>query len=226
MIYWFLYEPLKPSIKLVRLPFEWEVLTPVLITVAVISVVPWLNNAVEIIKQFAEHQLNLWLNKLNWKKMVTEAQYQKLVDEVAQLKEKQHQLVNDNIKAQESEIQAKKELLSSQAEVNLNLKKLSDLEREKTALSTKLFEVEKCRAVLGDELGPLKKKVEEIEKVIRDSMGELSELEFDSSDRSYAWLNQLTKRYKYIISIIDEKEAKWRFNQAIYELEKKKINNK
>lgn len=140
VIYWFLYEPLKPSLKLVRIPFEWGVGWPILITVAVITVVPWINNAVEIIKQYAEHNLNLWLHKLKWKKMVTEVEYQKLVDEVAQLKEKQHKLINDNVAAQDNENQAKEDLLQSQEQISTHIESLSEFEVEKTKLTTLLSE--------------------------------------------------------------------------------------
>ncbi len=49
LIYWFLYEPLKPSMKLIQLPFDWFYLEPLGLTFLIITVVPWVNNLVELL---------------------------------------------------------------------------------------------------------------------------------------------------------------------------------
>lgn len=130
LIYWFLYEPLKPSIKFNEVPFEWGVMFPALITFVVIVIAPWLNNLVEIIKQYAEHRLNIWLHEFGWKKMVADTEYQKVVDEVAALKKEKHTLINDNTEAQERENKAKEDLLSAQKQVNEQLNRLTGIEEE------------------------------------------------------------------------------------------------
>ncbi|MBH0034610.1 hypothetical protein I6F43_07935 [Pseudoalteromonas sp. NZS71_1] len=204
LIFWFLYEPLKPSIKFVRIPFEWEVLFPVLITVVVICVVPWLNNVVEVIKQFAEHQLNLWLHRLNWKKMVTESQYQKLEDEVVQLKEKQHQLINDNVTAQENENQAKEELLSSKAEISSKLEKLSELEDERKTLLFRVEGSETVRTVLEKKLGYVNEKLEKIKdksniqlKILEDARPGLDGNTFELANHIHHECSEILRLIEY-----------------------------
>tara|TARA_B100001063_G_C16731130_1_gene539360 strand:+ start:345 stop:1118 length:774 start_codon:yes stop_codon:yes gene_type:complete len=222
VIYWFLYEPLKPSLKLVRIPFEWGVWWPILITVVVITVVPWINNAVEIIKQYAEHNLNLWLHKLKWKKMVTEAEYQKLVDEVVQLKDRQHKLVNDNSKAQASEQEAKEALISVQEDNNKNLSLLSKLEGEKADYSTNLQDAEKDNKRLSAKVSKLEKQINEIEQETFENINELKDVHFDPTNTSSRLLERLYRSNQYVKSILTGDEAEWRLHKILNKAGKNK----
>lgn len=151
VIYWFLYEPLKPSIKFERIPYEWTFWVPLILTFVVTLVTPWLNNLVEIIKQFAAHKLNVWIHDLNWKKMVTESEYQAKVDEVATLKQEKHDLINANVLAQENENKAKEEMILTQKEVSSHLENISKLERDKSKSSSEINNLlEKNRQLILD----------------------------------------------------------------------------
>lgn len=180
IIYWFLYEPIKPSIKLEQIPFEVSFIDPLLITLTAITIVPFLNNFVELSKRFADHMLNVWLHKLKWKRMVTEFEHQKLIDEVASTKEKYHKLVDDNIKAQESERQAKAGLLSSQADANKNLEKLSELEEEKLKLITQNRELSvKCES-MERHLNDVNENLTSLRGRVKDTCDLLDGPEYDS----------------------------------------------
>jgi hypothetical protein len=208
LIYWFLYEPLKPSIKFNKLPFEWGVICPALITVVIIAAVPWLNNAVEIIKQYAAHKLNILLHKYGWKKMIAETEYQKVVDEVAALKKEKHSLINENTEAQERENKAKEDLLSAQKQIGDQLNKLSKIEKEKSErfsngkqVAAKIVSLEGSLAFSNDKLEKIKEAIsteidllEIVNNVSDDRVNELT-------DKLYS---SFTERLKLIDSEQDE----------------------
>ena len=221
VIYWFLYEPLKPSLKLVQMPFEWGVGWPILITVAVITVVPWINNAVEIIKQYAEHNLNLWLHKLKWKKMVTEVEYQKLVDEVAQLKEKQHKLINDNVAAQQDEKEAKEKLVSSQAEVNLNLDRISKLEEDISEIANKHKKSYNENVKITRELVVADKKLEDVRAVSSEQIKILENKRGEFHGPSLDLATSFHDGHSKIIALIDYDNSKTAMQHFIDNKQKK-----
>lgn len=166
LIYWFLYEPLKPSIKFNEVPFEWGVMFPALITFAVIVIAPWLNNLVEIIKQYAEHRLNICLHEFGWKNMVADTEYQKVVDEVTALKKEKHTLINDNTEAQERENKAKEDLLSAQKQVSEQLNKLTEIEEERykhlsdgREFASKMYSLEGSLAFSNNKLEKIKEAI-------------------------------------------------------------------
>ena len=85
-IAWLLMEPVKVSIKLQQFPnkFEWELLNPFLLALVMISLLPWVNSFVEVLKRWAENTTNRWLTKRGWKEMIEAEKHQKVE---AQLRE-------------------------------------------------------------------------------------------------------------------------------------------
>lgn len=124
-IYWFIYEPLKPSLKLQKIPFEWHFCEPLFIAITIVIFVPWINNGVEFLKRFAENKYNEWLHNHNWKEMISSEEHSRAIEEIANLKSKVYELANDNedVKSKENELREK--LNQSQLQISKNLENIN-----------------------------------------------------------------------------------------------------
>lgn len=124
-IYWFIYEPLKPSLKLQKIPFEWLFCEPLFIAIAIVIFVPWINNGVEFLKRFAENKYNEWLHNHNWKEMISFEEHSRSIEEIANLKSKVYKLANDNedVKSKENELREK--LSQSQLQISKHLESIN-----------------------------------------------------------------------------------------------------
>jgi len=128
LLYWFFYEPLKPSLKLQQIPYEWHYIYPFVLTLLIVVVIPWINNLVELLKRFAGNWFNKWLHSKGWKEMVSNDEHLQILDELSITKSRAHDLTNkyDELLRREKEVQ--KSLIKEREE---NSKLLSDIATEK-----------------------------------------------------------------------------------------------
>lgn len=128
LLYWFFYEPLKPSLKLNQIPFDWNYWQPFGITLLLVVIVPWLNNGVEFLKRFAGNWFNKWLHSKGWKEMVSNDEHLQILDELSITKSRAHDLTNKYDELLIKEKEAKESLIKEREE---NSKLLSDIATEK-----------------------------------------------------------------------------------------------
>ncbi|OLF80497.1 hypothetical protein AWH60_03725 [Pseudoalteromonas haloplanktis] len=132
LIYWFLYEPLKPSMKLIQLPFDWFYLEPLGLTFLIITVVPWVNNLVELLKRYAGNCFNEYLHKRGWKEVVSNDEHLKVLDELSISKSRAHDLTNKYDELLIREKRVKESLIKEREEIS---KLLNDIASEKLQTS-------------------------------------------------------------------------------------------
>lgn len=181
LLYWFFYEPLKPSLKLQQIPYEWHYIYPFLLTIVIIVVIPWVNNLVELLKRFAGNWFNKWLHSKGWKEMVSNNEHLQILDELSITKSRAHDLTNkyDELLRREKEVQ--KSLIKEREE---NSKLLSDIATEKERSS--IYEISrneiKEKQLEAEELH-LKAHNEAIEltKELKKSRGAYRQLLFENS---------------------------------------------
>lgn len=142
LIYWFLYEPLKPSLKFNQIPFEWFYLEPLCLALLIVAVMPWVNNFVEFLKRYAVNWFNQQLHKKNWKEMVSYEEHSSSLEELSTLKSRVYDLTNHNEVAKTNENKSREEVLT---EINKNNSLLTELESAKRALSELLQEQNELR---------------------------------------------------------------------------------
>ena len=130
LIYWFLYEPLKPSIKLAKLPFDWFYLEPLGLTFLIIAFVPWINNLAEFLKRFAGNWFNKILHRLNFKEVVSNDEHIAVLDNLSLAKIRAHELTDKLEKAQAKEIEQGKELIRVREEISLEINKTIDAQEK------------------------------------------------------------------------------------------------
>jgi len=133
LLYWFFYEPLKPSLKLQQIPYEWHYIYPFVLTLLIVVVIPWVNNIVELLKRFAGNWFNQWLHSKGWKEMVSNDEHLQILDELSITKSRAHDLTNKYDELLIREKEAKESLIKEREE---NSKLLSDIASEKERSST------------------------------------------------------------------------------------------
>ncbi|WP_462165473.1 hypothetical protein [Pseudoalteromonas sp. GB43] len=201
LVYWFLYEPLKPSLKLNQIPFDWNYWQPFGITLLLVVIVPWLNNGVEFLKRFAVNWFNKWLHTKGWKEMISNDEHLQVLDELSKTKARAHDLTDkyDDLLIREKEV---KERLIKEQEKNSKL--LSDIATEKEQSS--FYEIAR---------NEIKEKQLEAEELHLKSHNEAlkyaeqlkkSENEFKNLSHSYnkqdETLNQIKKENKELANIL------------------------
>jgi len=116
-ILFIMYEPLKLSNRIEKLPYAWDYLTPLFVTAIAVFTLPWVNSVIEIGKQASHRWLQHKLNNWHIKAMVSFEEHEKVNDKLTSARA---QLSN----AQSSE----RESISRMEEI---IKQRNDLEDEK-----------------------------------------------------------------------------------------------
>ena len=146
LIYWFLYEPLKPSIKLTQLPFDWFYLEPLGLTFLIIALVPWINNLAEFLKRYAGNWFNKILHRFNFKEVVSNDEHISVLDELSLVKLRAHELTDKLERAQEKEINQGQELIRVREEVSTEINKTIEAQDKLNNLEKLLLEAKEISA--------------------------------------------------------------------------------
>lgn len=174
IIYWFLYEPLKPSIKLQQIPFEWCYFFPLILTLLIVALVPWVNNAVEVLKRYAGNCFNSWLHQKGWKEMVSNDEHVVILDQASILKRTIHDLTDslenkqaELIKSKEDAVNKQEEILTLLGEIDSLKEKEIFFKSERVELKNKLNEADQLLIEQNQKNVNLRQKLEvEIEDLL------------------------------------------------------------
>lgn len=174
LIYWFLYEPLKPSIKLQQIPFEWCYFFPLILTLLIVALVPWVNNAVEVLKRYAGNCFNSWLHQKGWKEMVSNDEHVVILDQASILKRTIHDLTDSLENKQAELIKSKEDAVNKQEEILTLLGEIDSLKEneiffksERVELKNKLNEADQLLIEQNQKNVNLRQKLEvEIEDLL------------------------------------------------------------
>lgn len=174
LIYWFLYEPLKPSIKLQQIPFEWCYFFPLILTLLIVALVPWVNNAVEVLKRYAGNCFNSWLHQKGWKEMVSNDEHVVILDQASILKRTIHDLTDslenkqaELIKSKEDAVNKQEEILTLLGEIDSLKEKEIFFKSERVELKNKLNEADQLLIEQNQKNVNLRQKLEvEIEDLL------------------------------------------------------------
>ncbi|WP_062568788.1 hypothetical protein [Pseudoalteromonas arabiensis] len=159
LIYWFINEPLKPSIKLNAIPYDWEFMAPLTISIAIIIFIPWLNNLVELFRRLAENEYNKWLHKHNWKEMISSEEHSRALEEIASLKSKNYELVNINEEVKSKENKLRADIVKLNDEKSELLNDIGELQKSISNLKSKLTQSESEASLANDEIFKLKNEI-------------------------------------------------------------------
>lgn len=172
IIYWFINEPLKPSLKFESIPkdMEWSFGWPVLLTFVVVVFVPWLNNFADVAKEWATGKANTFMHKKGMKKMVTAEKFEALLEENANLKQRVHTLLKDAENAKNEEAKALDEK-NAQTGKFIEVQKQLGLAQEQVIEQTQILKNERHKAAEDADLNA--KKIDELNDQLKNMKSEL-----------------------------------------------------
>ncbi|MDW7548187.1 hypothetical protein [Pseudoalteromonas peptidolytica] len=171
---WFLFEPLKFSLKLQRFQFtglDIYILKPLFFTILLLLVGHALNNFSEICKRFWDYRYAKVLQRIGWKEFVDKAIHDKLHDEKLKLEGVNRQLILDAKKAYDSEQNKIKMLSDLSKQVG---KYEEESEKTKSALASAEQEIVDITAQLENY-----KKLEDSTKLTKIQKEKTNQLSFN-----------------------------------------------
>lgn len=205
-IYWFIYEPLKPSLKLQNIPFKWDIFIPLFIAIAIVVFVPWINNFVEFLKRFAENKYNQWLHKHGWKEMISSEEHSIAIEEIANLKSKVYELANNNEDVKKKENELKIELIQEKEKLSNSLTEIGIYQDKANKLKETLSASENDISRIKLENSQLSNKLQNETKTVKLNNVILEGLNVKNAELS-SIITMLTEKKSYLdesISNVDE----------------------
>lgn len=133
-IFYLLYMPLKIDQRFKNLEGEWWLWTPLLMSMVLVIVLPWINNVIEFTKQKADNVLNSQLNKRKVQEFVPLHVYNAKLESV-------RALANEANIARSDELRVKDEVKKLSANLAENRKIFKTESQEYNALELKYVEL-------------------------------------------------------------------------------------
>ncbi|HEY7864370.1 MAG TPA: hypothetical protein VIC51_00040, partial [Psychromonas sp.] len=160
--------------KLQQIPFEWCYFFPLILTLLIVALVPWVNNAVEVLKRYAGNCFNSWLHQKGWKEMVSNDEHVVILDQASILKRTIHDLTDSLENKQAELIKSKEDAVNKQEEILTLLGEIDSLKEneiffksERVELKNKLNEADQLLIEQNQKNVNLRQKLEvEIEDLL------------------------------------------------------------